>query len=83
MGIGKPVLMTDSEECARFPEGSCLRIAPGPLETESLREHMILLTSMAEAARAIGQRGAGHIQSCHRVNEISDHYWRLLCEFGA
>jgi glycosyltransferase involved in cell wall biosynthesis len=83
MGLGKPVLVTDSEECARFPEGSCIRIAPGPLEMESLREHMILLTSMAEAARAIGQRGAGHIQSCHRVNEISERYWQLLCELGA
>ena len=67
MGIGKPVLVTDSPECARFPEDACLRIAPGVAERESLRQHMILLTSMSEVARAIGQRGAGHIRAHHRV----------------
>jgi glycosyltransferase involved in cell wall biosynthesis len=82
MGLGKPVLVTDAEECSRFPEDACIRIAPGPTERECLREHMILLTSMTEAARAIGQRGAGHILSRHRVNEVSERYWRLLCEFG-
>ena len=36
MGIGKPVLVTDSPECARFPEDACLRIAPGVGERDSL-----------------------------------------------
>lgn len=83
MGIGKPVLLTDSEECARFPEDACVRIAPGPLEPESLRQNLVLLTSIPEAARAIGQRGAGHIRSRHRVEEISERFWRLLCDIEA
>ena len=29
MGLGKPTLVTDSPECARFPQDACLRIAPG------------------------------------------------------
>jgi glycosyltransferase involved in cell wall biosynthesis len=82
MGIGKPVLLTEAEESSRFPEAACVRIAPGATERESLRQHMVLLTSMLEAARAIGQRGAGHIRSCHWVNEISERYWQLLCEIG-
>lgn len=82
MGIGKPVMVTESEECSRFPEDACIRIAPGATERESLRQHMVLLTSMNEAARAIGQRGAGHIRSRHQVNGISERYWRLLCELG-
>jgi len=82
MGIGKPVMMTDAEECSRFPEDACIRIAYGATELESLRRHMLLLTSMTEAARAIGQRGAGHIRSRHRVNEISERYWQLLCELA-
>jgi glycosyltransferase involved in cell wall biosynthesis len=80
MGIGKPVIVTESEECAAFPEDACVRIAPGPAERESLRQHMLLLTSMAETARAIGQRGAAHIRSRHRVNEISRQYWQVLCD---
>ena len=81
MGIGKPVLVTDSAEYARFPEDACVRIAPGVPERESLRHHMILLTSISEVARAIGQRGAGHIGAHHRVERIANQYWDLLCEY--
>jgi glycosyltransferase involved in cell wall biosynthesis len=82
MGIGKPVMVTDAAECARFPEDACLRIAPGVAERESLRQHMILLTSISEVARAIGQRGAGHVGAHHRVERIGKQYWDLLRECG-
>jgi glycosyltransferase involved in cell wall biosynthesis len=82
MGIGKPVMVTDSEECSRFPDDACLRIAPGAMERESLRLNMLLLTSMPEAARAIGKAGAAHIQRRHRASEISAQYWRVLCDIG-
>src|SRR5664279_1719941 len=59
MGIGKPVLLTEAGESAPFPEDACLRIAAGPAERDSLRHHMLLLTSMAEVGRAIGLRGSG------------------------
>jgi glycosyltransferase involved in cell wall biosynthesis len=81
MGLGKPVLMTDSPECSRFPEDACLRIAPGVAERDSLRHHMILLTSMSEVAGAVGLRGAEHIRSCHGVEQIGKRYWELLCEY--
>jgi glycosyltransferase involved in cell wall biosynthesis len=80
MGIGKPVLVTNGEECARFPEDACLRIASGAAERDSLVQHLILLTSMNEVARAIGLRGAAHIRAHHRVSSVSEHYWRLLCD---
>jgi len=82
MGLGKPVLLTAGEETARLPEGACIRIPAGIAEMESLRQHMILVTSLSEAARAIGQRGAGHIQAHHGVQEISRQYWELICELG-
>jgi len=80
MGIGKPVLVTDAAECARFPEDACLRIAPGVAERESLRQHMILLTSVSEVARAIGRRAAAHVGAHHRVDLIGSRYWDLLLE---
>ncbi len=82
MGIGKPVLLTDSEEYARLPEGACLRVSSGPAERESLKYHMVLLTSMTEVAGAIGERGAGHIRAHHRVEDIAKLYWAFLCERG-
>jgi hypothetical protein len=83
MGLGKPVMVTDGEEVARFPEGTLIRIPPGAAERRSLQDHMVLLTSMNEVARAIGQRGAAHIRAHHRVNEVSGRYWQLLCDVGS
>ena len=80
MGIGKPVLLTEGSESAPFPEDACVRIAAGPAERDSLRHHMVLLTSMAEVARTIGLRGAGHIAAHHRVEPIGKRFWDLLCE---
>jgi len=80
MGIGKPVLVTDSAESSRLPEDACIRIAPGLTERESLRQHIVLLTSMNEVAGAIGMRGAGHIRAHHRVEEVAKSYWELLCD---
>jgi glycosyltransferase involved in cell wall biosynthesis len=80
MGLGKPTLVTDSPECARFPQDACLRIAPGEAERDSLFDHMRLLTLWAEAGGAIGQRGAGHIQDHHRADRAGKLYWDLLCE---
>jgi len=81
MGLGKPTLVTDSPECAAFPQDACLRIAPGEAEPDSLFDHMRLLTLWAEAGRAIGQRGAGHIRDHHRVDQAGKRYWDLLCEY--
>ena len=83
MGIGKPVLVTDGPECARFPEDACLRIAPGVPERDSLLHHMLLLTSMSGVASAIGQRGAEHIRAHHRVDQAGRQYWELLNELCA
>jgi hypothetical protein len=78
MGLGKPVMMTESLECSRFPEDACIRIASGAAERDSLREHMRLLAGMPEVATAIGERAAAHIRAHHRVDLIGDQYWQLL-----
>jgi glycosyltransferase involved in cell wall biosynthesis len=80
MGIGKPVFVTDSLESARFPADACLRIPAGPEERDSLWRHMVLLTSIPEAAGAIGARAAEHIRTRHAVDSIADQYWKTLCE---
>jgi len=80
MGLGKPVLVSDTEECLRFPEDACLRVATGAAELDSLMAHMVLLTSLSGVARAIGQRGAAHIEAEHRLDAISKQYWELMCD---
>ena len=81
MGVGKPVLLTESEECARFPEDSCLRIASGLEERDSLWSHLVLLTSVPGVGRAIGLRGAGHVHAYHRLERVARLYWDTLCEY--
>jgi glycosyltransferase involved in cell wall biosynthesis len=82
MGIGKPVLVTDSEECARFPEDGCVRVAAGLRERDSLWRHMVLLTSLPGVGRAIGERGAAHVRARHDQEQVVDQYWSALCEYG-
>jgi glycosyltransferase involved in cell wall biosynthesis len=79
MGIGKPVFLTEGPEIAPVPEDACVRIPAGIGERDSLLHHMILLTSFARVARAIGLRGAAHIEESHRVDQIGKRYWDLLC----
>lgn len=81
MGIGKPVMVTEGPETAEIPEGACIRIPSGLAEREALQRHMVLLPSMTEVARAIGQRGAGHIRGRHGVEQSAKRYWDLLCEY--
>jgi glycosyltransferase involved in cell wall biosynthesis len=81
MGFGKPVLVTESEECSRFPEEACLRVAPGIAEADSLWSHMVLLTSLSRVGRAIGQRAAGHVESRHNLERVAQLYWNTLCEY--
>lgn len=79
MGIGKPVLLTDAEENAAFPEGACVRIAPGVMERDSLRQHMLLLPSVPELASAVGQSAAEHIRTYHSLEDVAQRYWDTLC----
>lgn len=79
MGMGKPVLVTDTEENAAFPDGACLRIAPGVMERDSLREHMLLLPSKPELASALGKCAAEHIRKHHSIEAAARRYWDTLC----
>ena len=78
MGIGKPVLVTESLECSRFPEDACIRIPPGAAERDSLREHMTMLAAMPDVATAIGERAAAHIRECHGIARVAAEYWEVL-----
>jgi glycosyltransferase involved in cell wall biosynthesis len=81
MGIGKPVLLTDTEENSRYPAAGCLRIAPGADEENALLRHMFLLTSMKECAGEIGQRASGHIVERHQAVQVAEQFWETLCAY--
>jgi glycosyltransferase involved in cell wall biosynthesis len=78
MGIGQPVMMTESLECSRFPEDACIRVAAGTAERDSLCDHMRLFAAMPQVAEAIGQRGAAYIREHHAVDKVAELYWEVL-----
>ena len=80
MGIGKPVIVTESAEYEALSRRRRIRVTPGLGERQSLCEHIVLLTSMSDVARAIGRRGAGHIRTRHGVDVAGSLYWDVLCE---
>lgn len=80
MGLGKPVMLTESLECSQFPEDACLRIASGAAERDSLGEHMTMLAAMPEVGAAIGERAAAYIRERHGVERVAAQYWELLGE---
>ncbi len=80
MGIGKTVLVTAGEEVSRFPEASCVRVDPGPAESDMLAAYMLWLAEDEAARREIGRRGAAHIAAEHELERCTDLYWDLLRE---
>ncbi len=83
MGIGKPVLVSAGEETVRFPKDACLRVDPGPAETEMLAEYMAWLAEDREAAGEIGRRGADHIREQHSLDAVARRYWEVLSACAA
>ncbi|MGD0301628.1 MAG: glycosyltransferase [Bryobacteraceae bacterium] len=78
MGIGKPVLMSASQESSSFPEATCLRVDAGPAEEDMLVEFMVWLATFPQDARAIGERAAAHIREFHATERVADMYWQVL-----
>ena len=83
MGLGKPVLVTEGAETARFPEDACIRIPAGLAEPDSLYHHLILLPSFPTVAASLGERAAASIAAGHGIQQVGEEYWNLLGEYSA
>ncbi|HYL78297.1 MAG TPA: glycosyltransferase [Bryobacteraceae bacterium] len=78
MGIGKPVLMSDGCETARFPDFACLKVDSGVSEEEMLSEYMVWLAGFPTDGRAIGERAAAHIREFHAPAKVARKYWEAI-----
>jgi glycosyltransferase involved in cell wall biosynthesis len=80
MGLGKPVIVSDGDENARFPKTACLRVRTGVAEETELLAYMTWLCQAPEAAREIGRRAACHIREHHSLEAAAKAHWELLQE---
>ena len=79
MGLGKPVLLTDSREVERFPPHICLRIPSGVEEMDQLFQHMKVVAVAPWLGREIGRHAAHYIRQEHRLEIVAARYWDTLC----
>jgi glycosyltransferase involved in cell wall biosynthesis len=79
MGIGKPVLLTESPENCAFPAGTYLPVPPGVAESSVLFDYMGILALSRAIGGEIGRMASDHIGLNHSVERISGMYWNLLC----
>jgi glycosyltransferase involved in cell wall biosynthesis len=78
MGIGKPVLLTASEETSSFPEGTCLRVDAGTAEEEMLMASMLWLSRHPEMGRRIGAEARRYIGEHHAASTVAQRYLEVL-----
>lgn len=78
MGIGKPVIVTESRETAGIPEAACLRVPAGADEERALLDQMALIAGFPELRRQIGNQAAMHIQRWHSLKTIAEQYWQVI-----
>jgi hypothetical protein len=78
MGIGKPVMVTDSPEVSRLPESACIRVPLGLSEESVVGEMMRWLIALPQDRHDIGMRARSHIAAHHNPERIADTYWQTL-----
>ena len=83
MGVGKPVILSESEATSDFPAAACLRVQPGIAEPAELFDHMTMVAAFPSLAREIGRAAARHIAERHSVERVVKQYWQLLCEVAS
>jgi hypothetical protein len=78
MSIGKPVVMTESLEVSRFPEGACIRIDGGVREQAHLEEVLRWLVRFPFDGRSIGAQAAAYIEREHSPDRVGTLYEEAL-----
>jgi glycosyltransferase involved in cell wall biosynthesis len=88
MGAGKPVILSQNEANADFPDSACLRVQPGIAEPAELFDHMSMVAAFPSVGREIGRAAARHIAERHSLEVVVRQIWQVLvkadlCEAGS
>ena len=78
LGIGRPVIVSDTPENAALPAAGCPRVATGASEEDSLAAVMIWLADSAVRRRECGRAGRQWAEREMQLPAIAEHYWRVL-----
>ncbi len=78
MGIGKPVILTESLETSEIPPATALRVPAGAEEADVLFRQMALIAGFPDIAREIGQEAARHIRARHSLKDAVEQYRQVI-----
>jgi glycosyltransferase involved in cell wall biosynthesis len=78
MGIGKPVILTDSLETSEIPATAALRVPAGAEEADILFHQMALVAGFPDLARQIGEAAARHIGDRHSLEKAVEQYRQVI-----
>lgn len=78
MALGKPVLVTRSEETSGFPENTVIAVDAGEAETEMLLHYLYLLGGDAEMRRFVGEQGRRHVREHHSLKVVAEKYLKVI-----
>jgi glycosyltransferase involved in cell wall biosynthesis len=78
MAIGKPVVVTQSEELSALPDVAAIRVEPGEAEVDMLAEYLQLLAVEPEMRSAIGQKAAQHMREHHAVDRVAGCFLEVI-----
>lgn len=78
MAAGKPVLVTDGEEYARFPETAVLRVDAGEAESDMLAHLLYALATDAEMRSVVGAAAAEYVRMFHSLERVAGDYLKVI-----
>jgi hypothetical protein len=78
MGVGTPVLMSDSVENSQYPEGTCVKASPGVAETPEVEAFAGWAIHHRATLRDIGLEGRAHVRRYHDPENATELYLRAL-----
>lgn len=78
MGAGKPVILSEGEEIARYPGDACVRVPRGPAETDAVAHVLVWLKRYRSDAQWIGASAAETIRRAHSPERVAELYWQVL-----
>jgi glycosyltransferase involved in cell wall biosynthesis len=80
MGLGKPVLLTDTAENAALPKGTFLPVPSGVAERATLFDYICILSLDRILSSELGRMASIHIRQEHSIARVAEMYWELLCK---
>ncbi len=80
LGCGKAVLVSNVDQFALWPEGTCLKVDLGPGEEEMLHEYIWRLIEDESLRRRLGENARRYIQAHHSLERSLEGYRAFLQE---